>query len=46
MIKEQNVSDKVAGYLFYFALSIGIVAAVIWMIQGDVVLPYRVVTVL
>lgn len=35
--RAELMSDKVAGYLFYFALSIGIVAAVIWMmIQGDV----------
>ena len=35
--RAELMSDKVAGYLFYFALSIGIVSFVVWlMIQGDV----------
>lgn len=35
--RAELMSDKVAGYLFYFALSVGIVAFVVWlMIQGDV----------
>lgn len=35
--KAELLSDKVAGYLFYFALSAGLISFVVWlMIQGDV----------
>lgn len=35
--RAELMSDKVAGYLFYFALSVGIISFVVWlMIQGDV----------
>lgn len=35
--KAELLSDKVAGYLFYFALSVGLIAFIVWlMIQGNV----------
>ena len=31
------LSDKVAGYLFYFAVSVGVISFIVWMlIQNDV----------
>ncbi|MGO1421613.1 MAG: HAD-IC family P-type ATPase, partial [Staphylococcus equorum] len=35
--KAELLSDKVAGYLFYFAVSIGLISFIVWMlIQNDI----------
>ncbi|MBC8932713.1 heavy metal translocating P-type ATPase, partial [Escherichia coli] len=35
--KAELLSDKVAGYLFYFAVSIGLISFIVWMlIQNNV----------
>lgn len=33
--KAELLSDKVAGYLFYFAITVGLIAFIVWMILGN-----------
>ncbi|MEB6196737.1 heavy metal translocating P-type ATPase [Mammaliicoccus sciuri] len=33
--RAELLSDKVAGYLFYFAITVGLIAFIVWMILGN-----------